>query len=546
MILPYFPATGWKAAGNCDGFDVKKVQFAYRKKIMEKKFRIIAFLSLLTNCFAFSFAGTFPDVNKIRDTTVDTEAMTLQYNPNGYYGYAINGLSFQQEELWTHNGWQYVVYYNRYKHVCLARRHLPSRWEKIEFTDYTLSTTTDAHNVVTLGICPNNGTIHLSFDHHGGTLHYRVSEAGVATDPNSITWSTARFGPVLSVLEAGKTYSSVTYPRFWTTPNGNLQFGYRIGASGDGDWAMVDYNGTTSLWHDTRSIITRAGSYTDSQGGPSTKRNAYMNNLAYGPSGKLYATWCWRETAGGANHDIMYAFSNDGGYVWLNDDSNTISLSTGSQGAEIQTLLTLNVGAGDENIVRKAVGNPSSITLDSPGVKFTTLDRYWGLMNQQTQAVDSLGRIHTVMFHCTPETYTGYSWSIWGPEGARRYFHYWRDAHGTWHRNRLPGNVGSRPKLFIRSNGDAFLIYQSRRTLDLYDTGIYFTNGDLTIQAATAAKQWTDWKIIHTEPGFFLNEMLGDYYRFNQDGILSVIVQETPGSIGGYSKLRVLDFSIIN
>ena len=144
----------------------------------------------------FVLCGAFPDVTKIQDTTVDTEAMTL--GSGAPYGYAINGLSFQQEIIWTHNGWQYVVYYNRYRHVCLSRRQLPSGpWQKIEFTDYTLSTTTDAHNVVTMGICPNNGTIHLSFDHHGQPLNYRVSQTGVATNPDSITWSTALFGPVL-------------------------------------------------------------------------------------------------------------------------------------------------------------------------------------------------------------------------------------------------------------------------------------------------------------------------------------------------------------
>jgi hypothetical protein len=513
---------------------------------MVQNFRIIAYLALLTNCFLLSYAAAVPAVTKISDTTVATDAMTL--HSGAPYGFAINGLSFQQDAIVTHNNWQYVVYYNGAHHVCLARRHLPSgSWEKIEFTDYTLPTAslTDAHCVVTMGICPNDGTIHLSFDHHGTPLKYRVSAAGVATDPNSIVWSTARFGSVRSYLESGKSYSSVTYPRFWQTPDGNLQFGYRIGSSGNGDWAMVDYNGNTGLWHDTRTLITRYGTYTDSQG-TSTVRNPYMNNLVYEPGGKLYATWCWRETAGGANHDILYAFSNDGGYVWMNGLSNTIRIFTSSLEEEPQTLLTLNVGAGEDNIVRKATGSPSTITLDSPGIKIVTLDRYYGLMNQQAQAVDPQGRVHTVMFHCTPETYVGYSWSIWGPEGARRYFHYWRDSHGIWHRNQLPGYVGSRPKLFIRSNGDAFLIYQSRRTVVLTDTGIYFTDGDLTIQAATAATQWTDWQIIHTETepgGYFLNEMLGDPYRFKQ-GVLSVMVQRSPGTVGASTTLRILDFSL--
>jgi hypothetical protein len=501
--------------------------------------------AVLLNCIVLSYAEAALEVTKIQDTTVDTDAMTL--SSGAPYGYAINGLSFQQDAVVTHNGWQYVAYYNGNRHVCLSRRQLPSgAWQRIEFTDYTLSTTTDAHNVVTTGICPNDGTIHLSFDHHGGTLHYRVSEAGVATNPGSIVWSTARFGSVLNYLEAGKSYSSVTYPRFWQTPEGNIQFGYRIGGSGDGDWAMVDYDGSTGLWHDTRKVISRYGDYYDACSGNSNRRNAYMNNLAYGPSGKLYATWCWRESAGGANHDIMYAFSNDGGYTWMNDQTNTIRIFTDSP-SESQTLLTLNIGAGEDNIVGVATGNSGTevlIDLDTVGTTVVDINTCYGMMNQITEAVDPLGRIHTVMWHCTEESYEGYSYSRWGPQGARRYIHYWRDAQGNWHSNELPVYVGSRPKLFIRSNGDAFLIYQSRITENPTDTGIYFIDGDLTICGATAESLWTDWQIIHVEPGLFLNEVLGDPYRFQEEEILSVMVQETPSTIGQSTPLRILDFAL--
>ena len=516
-----------------------------------KSTRIYVFLALLTNCFVFSYAGAFPEVTKISDTMVDSDARTL---PGGTYGYAINGLSFQQDAVVTHNGWQYVAYYcdiNDEGYVCVARRELPSGSWQIIVTDHKLSTTWDAHNVVSIGICPNDGTIHLSFDHHGGTLNYRVSDAGVATDPCSITWSADRFGSVRHYLEMGESYSNVTYPRFWQTPDGDLQFGYRIDGSGNGDWAMVDYDAATGLWSNTRTVISRMGTYSDSLGGPSYFRNAYMNNLAYGPGGKLHATWCWREDAGGANHDIMYAYSEDGGHVWLNGKSNTIRISTGNQGGEPQTLLTLSFGGGEDNVVGRATGDPATeelITLDSPGITVVELDRYYGLMNQQAQAVDPQGRIHTVMWHCTEETYQQYPRNglRWGPQGARRYFHYWRDSQGVWHRNELPGYVGSRPKLFIRSNGDAFLIYQSRlpEDEDPTDGGIYFVYGDFTICAATAQSRWTDWQIIHVEPGFFLNEMLGNLYRFEQEEVLSVMVQESPWYAGQSTPLRILDFSL--
>ena len=83
---------------------------------------------------------------------------------SGFFGQAINGLSFQQDIALTHLGYQYVGYYNSKRHVCVARRKLPTgSWEIIELRDYYFSSN-DAHNTISLGICPNDGTIHLAFD----------------------------------------------------------------------------------------------------------------------------------------------------------------------------------------------------------------------------------------------------------------------------------------------------------------------------------------------------------------------------------------------
>ncbi len=510
-----------------------------------KALMITKLLCLLACLFAMSpSAGAFPSVTKTGDVVVDSQAMTL--GSGSPYGYAINGLSFQQNVLVTYNGWQYVTYYNGSRHVCVGRRQLPSgSWSVVELTDYTLSTTTDAHNVVTMGICPNDGTIHLSFDHHGGMLHYRVSDTGVATNPASVTWSASLFNSVHNYLEVGDTISSVTYPRFWQTPDGDMQFGYRIDGSGNGDWAMVDYNGASGLWSNGRKVISRTGSYSDSLGSSSV-RNPYLNGpVEYGPDGNLHVTWTWRETAGGANHDIMYAYSSDGGTTWYNNNPSAgFQIKTGN--TAFQSLFSLSWGQGGLQVIGQATGNSSTeqlITVSSPDVTVVPLDRYYGMMNQQAQAIDSQGRVHAVMFHCTPETYAGYSYSTWGPQGARRYYHYWRDSQGVWTRNELPDYVGSRPKLFIRDNGDAFVIYQSRQSVNLTDTGIYFLDGDLTIQAATAANQWTDWQIIHVEPGDFLSEALADPYRF-KDGVLSVMMQNSPTSTGQSTSLRVLDYQL--
>src|SRR5690606_17572686 len=83
------------------------------------------------------------------------------------YGGYLNGESFQQDGILSHNGYQYTAFWNTNRSVVMARRELPSgEWQKFEFTDYT-NTEDDAHNTISLGISQADGTLHLSFDHHG-------------------------------------------------------------------------------------------------------------------------------------------------------------------------------------------------------------------------------------------------------------------------------------------------------------------------------------------------------------------------------------------
>ena len=491
--------------------------------------------------FVSAPAGAFPSVTKIGDTVVDSEAMTLT---TGTYGYSINGLSFQQCSLMTFNGWQYAIYYNGAGHVCIGRRNLAGgsglevstsgtvlqtmiamvwpnpEWDILELTDYTISTTGDAHNVCVMGICPNDGTIHVSFDHHGSALHYRVSQTGVATNPKSVTWDESLFGGVQSYLVSGTNIYYFTYPRFWQTPSGDLQLGYRYGGSGDGDWYIADYSGTTHAWSNVHEIISRDGYYSDSVGG-SSSRNAYMNPPGYSPDGKLHLTWTWRESAGGANHDLVYAYSSDNGNTWYNNSGSLLG--------------------------NKSSGDLISISDDesSPGMTVVDLDRAYGTMNQQSQCIDSAGRVHSIMFHCNSTVS-----NTWGAIGNRRYYHYWRDTNGTWNQNVLEYSssnvssyVGQRPKIFVDDDGNAYAIYQTWQSASTSSTALYVHNGDLVIQAATEANGWNDWQIIHVETGPFLSEAIGDPYRF-EDGILSVVMQDSPSYNGQSTALRVLDFKL--
>jgi hypothetical protein len=403
------------------------------------------------------------------------------------------------------------VYYDGSRRVCLARRELPEGdWNIIRFVDYDFQSN-DAHNTISMGICPKDGTIHLAFDHHGHPLHYRVSRKGVASDPRGVIWNASLFGPVKSELEADKPIR-ITYPRFWQTPDGGLQFCCRQGGSGNGDRMLVDYNAEAGTWVNTRQIDSRKGLFRDSAG-ESRSRCSYPNGYTYGPGGKLHATWVWRESSQGSNHDLMYAYSEDRGRTWLNN-------------------------AGE------LLAEPAGVNL--PGITVVEISRLHGLMNTHGQAVDSKGRVHVVMWHCTDRTLLAAGSRPgehrWGPPDARRYHHYWRDGDGQWHHRELPPVAGNRPKVFIDKSDNAYLIFGTRRRPTKLADGHLHSAGDLAIAAATAGSGWEDWKVTHVEKGPFVNEMLGDNRRWVKEGVLSIMVQQSPEKPHQPTPLRILDF----
>jgi len=453
---------------------------------------------------------------EVADTVVDKSGLTI----DGAFGQAANGKSFQQDVLVTHNQVQYIAYYDAERHVCVGRRTLPSgKWEILRLEDYRFGGQ-DAHNTISMGICPRDGTIHLAFDHHGHPLHYRVSRKGVATEPVNIKWGPELFGPVMSELEEGKPVKGVTYPRFLQTPEGGLQLCYRVGASGNGDRVLVDYDPDNGVWKDTRRIDSGKGEFTDSFN-TSPSRCSYPNGYDYGSGGRLHVTWVWRERTQGANHDLCYAYSDDRGHTWRNTKGKI-------------------VGVGDSDI-------PGSRTLSvhSPDIVAVPISRAYGTMNTQAQAVDSKGRIHVVMWHCSDDSLKAARTepeSCWGPPDARRYHHYWRGLEGEWHHAVLPGLPGNRPKLFFDKNDDAFLIYGASQGTGSYNRGS--APRDLVVSAATAGARWTDWHVAHVEKGPFVNEMLADRFLWKSQGILSVLVQEFPAEKHASTPVRVVDYRI--
>lgn len=460
--------------------------------IIKKLFLSAAFITLANQVSVAEIS-----VKKVGDSIVDSKALNLGDKKYGIvkFGTKINGCSFQQDAMVSHAGYQYIGYYDGDRNVCIARRKLPlGEWETIRFDDYNFESN-DSHNTISIGISPANGTIHMAFDHHVHPLHYRVSKNGAATNPETTRWEAALFSPVISELEKNKQIK-ISYPRFWQTPDGGLQICYRIAGSGNGQRMMVDYDPKNNKWHSTRQIDSKMGTY-----GKSSSRGSYPNGYTYGPKGNLHTTWVWREGSGSANHDLMYAYSENNGKTWLNNDG-------------------------------KKINGPASIK--TPGIIVVPINEAYGMVNTHGQDVDSAGNLHTVVRHCDDESLAAAGSKPgevrFGLTAARRYFHYFRSADGKWETRKLPGVAASRPKVLIDKEDNTYLIFQQQ--------------GKLVIMAATAASSWKDWKVIHTENGSFGNEMLADYYRWKSSGILSVLVQDKPKSGHEPSTLRIVDFKI--
>jgi hypothetical protein len=403
------------------------------------------------------------------------------------YGGYLNGESFQQDGIVSYGGYQYAAFWNTSRHVVLGRRSLPTgAWSTLELADYSLSAD-DAHNTISIGICPADGTLHLSFDHHGNNLHYRKSVAGFVTSPATATWAAASFSAVTSALVGTTTVALVTYPRFVTEPGGNkMLFEARIGASGSGDEYLWEYDGATHAW-------TALGMYVN---GTLDSINAYPHGLSYTQGGtRLHMSWCWRETPDAStNHDLYYITSDDHGRTWKNNAGATVA-TTGS----------------------------TYVTKSSPGIKVWTINQNRGLINQEHMAVDSTGRVHVLLSHMPDAQADDATFD--SARTKSQFFHYWRNTSGTWTRVAmgLPVVASFRGKLAIASSNNLYAVLP-----------------DLRIAAATVASNFATWTVLDSsDAGRFFSDPLIDTARLLSEDKLTVFypLKSSPN-------IAILDYSI--
>ena len=452
------------------------------------------------------------------------------------YGQAINGLSFQGQALTSFKGYQYTIFYVTEPatapaaHVAVSRRKLPDGpWQTIDLADSVFKNGVkkgtnepfDAHNSASIAVCPNDGTIHIAYDHHNHLLRYRRSKPGVATDPDGATWDASVFAPETTQLIDGQAVDKVSYPDFQRTPSGDLQLFMRRGGSGRGSWWLFNYDAATHTWKDGWQYDDGMTGVYEAFDPPSTSRCAYPNGFTYGPDGKLHISFTWREGTGaaalaknGCNHDICYVASSDGGRTWENNAGQV-------------------VGKHD------APGGPTRFNIESPGLTVINVTQFESMINEQAQAVDSAGRMHVLMYRLDPAKGTQKPGGpVWRTEDST-YAHNWRDAGGVWHESRVPAVVGTRPKLAFDRADNAYAVFGSSAT-----PGIRAIDRQLVVATASKASNWTDWKVVYTLPGAAIGEPLLDASRMQTDGVLSVFLQDSPKKERETTAIRVVDFAV--
>ncbi|KAJ7702200.1 hypothetical protein B0H17DRAFT_1157420 [Mycena rosella] len=442
-----------------------------------------------------SVCGAAPSVSVAANTQLD---------PKGIFFVLYDGLvnvdSFQLSGVLTYQNFQYAAWYTSTGMLILGRKTLPSgAWSTLQLP-HNLSTM-DSHNVASLGVSPADGKIHVAFDCHSTQMFYTSSEANLATSGNS--WVASRFGAITTTLGNLNIGTVITYPQFVITPTNLLQFVFRSGVSGNGATQLAEYSGGT--WSNVGSWASATGTYTAPSGATSTLRNLYIHGFTY-HGNRAYVTGTWREqngavscsSAGLTNHDTVYFYSDDLGRTWFN-----------SAGTKIGT------------------SGSAPINVNTAGIIVDSLDADHGLMNQESQTVDSTGLIHAIISYVPAQCVTNYETDR--PSFARP-FHVYRSANGTFTKVEIPFAIQS--------------VGRSQIVMDAQDN-IYVVLPFVRVVTASKASGWTDWTMVYNGTATGLNafgEVTLDRARI-PSGVMSVLYQQTSSGTTP-SPVQLIDFTL--
>ena len=228
----------------------------------------------------------------------------------GYSQTSVNTAIFRKNSIVTHNGFQYIAFYDENGYLTLGKRELGNTQWTFYLSQYK-GNCKDAHNVISIMV-DGEGFLHVAFNHHGSSLNYCRS-----LRPGSLILGSKE-------IMVGRDETEVTYPEFYRLTNGDLIFVYRSGGSGRGNLIMNRYEAKTKTWQRVQDVLIDG----------ENERNAYWQ-LYVDNVNTIHLSWVWRETPDVAtNHDLCYARSRDGGATWEKSDGEKYRLPITAENAE--------------------------------------------------------------------------------------------------------------------------------------------------------------------------------------------------------------------
>ena len=389
-----------------------------------------------------------------------------------------NTTAWDQSKILSVGQHRYTAWWNQNGRLVLSRMEITSGTvESLTFPDEIIDPG-DAHRNIALGVCLEDGTLHMAFDHHRNLLNWRRSTPGFLQAPPPELELQA-FSDTSSMI-GDDVEAVVTYPRFVTHPNGALLFVFRSGRAGDGDTYLQKYQSTDGSWQRLGKLIDRDGLYPPWMA--STSRSAYLHDLVIDDSGRFHLSWVFREAGGSwdANHDIHYAYSDDGGILWRNNHG---------------------VAIADLDIA-------DAIQLDDPGLVVATIPTGSWLMNQGAMTLDGDRQPHLFTLASTVITEDPKQRNL-------HYLHIWRASDGTWSSDWIDDPAVERYHDLLR--GD--LVFDAAGTLLAW----FADDGVLYGASADAGSGWLDWEITPLAADRIDGQGLkADRGRFARDGALEV------------------------
>ncbi len=267
--------------------------------------RIFNFFVIGISVLGFSLPGISQPIKMVKEIPVGF----------GWANNSINTVVFRKNSLCSFGNTQYISYYNNEGFVVLGKRKLTSKKWELQATNLK-GNVADAHNSISIMV-DGEGYLHLSWNHHGNKLHYCKS-----IKPGSL-----EMGEELPMT--GSLEQKVTYPEFYSLPDGNLLFFYRDGQSGQGNLVINRYNTKEKKWTQLHTNLIDG----------EKKRNAYWQ-ACVDAKGTIHISWVWRESPDVAsNHDMCYARSKDGGLTWENSNGEKYQLPINATTAEYVCLI---------------------------------------------------------------------------------------------------------------------------------------------------------------------------------------------------------------